>query len=75
MKKAITILALTGSLIIILSSFQFDQVLAMFLLAGLVPGTDIVVSPNQMFVVISLITGFILARLITPRIRHLTPRR
>ena len=72
MKKAITILALIGSLIIILSSFQFGQAVTMFLLAGLVPGTNIVVSPNEMFMVIALIAGFAMARLITPGIRRLT---
>ena len=71
MKKVVTVLAVLGSLIIILSSLQFDHALTMFLLVGLVPGTDIVVSPGQMFMAVGLIAGFALARLVTPPLRRL----
>jgi hypothetical protein len=75
MKKVITLSALVGSLIIILSSFQFGHALAYFLLAGIIPGTDIVVSPSQMLVILALVAGFAIARLMTPPLRRLTIKR
>jgi hypothetical protein len=71
MKKTVTVLALLGSLIIILSSFQFGHAITMFLLAGLIPGTDIIVSPDQMFSGIALIAGFSLSVLVTSSVRRL----
>lgn len=75
MKKVIVYLALIGSLIIILSSFQFGHALAFFLLAGIIPGTDIIVSPSQMFTIIALIAGFAISRLVTPQLRSLVIKR
>ncbi len=68
MKKAITIVALGGSLLIILGSFHVGEALTLFMLAGVIPGTNILISPTQTLVLIGLISGFALSRLITPRL-------
>jgi hypothetical protein len=75
MKKVVTILASIGSLILILSSFHLGQAITMFLLAGVIPGTDYIVSPSQMFFVIAMIAGFAAARMVTPSLRRLIVKR
>lgn len=75
MKKAITIIALTGSALIIMSSFRVGSMVAMFLLAGQVPGTSIIMSPTETFMLIALVAGFTVARLMTPPLRRLAIRR
>ena len=72
MKQVITITALIGSLIIILSTFHIGNAIAYFLLAGVVPGTDIVISPSEMFVLIAGVAGFSIARLTISPLRRLT---
>jgi hypothetical protein len=64
-KQVVTIISLIGSGIIILDSLQVPQALFMFLLAGIVPGTSIVLSGEQMLDFYLLIGGFIFARLIS----------
>ncbi len=71
MKKVITVLALLGSLSLILSSLRLGHQITMLLLAGQVPYTNIIMSPNQMFIAIALIAGFSMSVLITPRLRAL----
>lgn len=48
MKKAIITFCIIGSGLIILSSFDLGPSLVLFLLAGVVPGTDITLTPIDM---------------------------
>ena len=68
MKKTVIAISLIGSLLIILSSFQLSPGNAMldFLRTGTVPGTNIVVPPTLMVMMIALAAGYALARLFRP---------
>ncbi len=48
MKKFITYICLTGSLLVFMSAIDVERSLALFLFAGVIPGTNIVVSPVDM---------------------------
>ena len=48
MKKLPTILLLTGSGLMILDGFDFVHSLTLFLLAGIIPGTNTSISPIDM---------------------------
>lgn len=63
MHKTITIILVTLSLILILDSMNAGHAITMFILAGIVPGTNIVISATQMLEVFSLLLGFALARI------------
>ena len=69
MKKVITLLSLIGSGIIILDSFHVIDSLAAFLIAGLVPGTNIVLAPQQMLDIFVGAFGFMASRLALSAIR------
>lgn len=75
MKKAIATTCLLGSLIIILMSVKAGDALFMFLMIGLIPGTDIVLSPVAMLEIIALVAGFSVSRLIMPRLVRRAPQR
>jgi len=62
MKKAIIITCIVLSGLIILDSMNAGHALMMFLLAGMVPGTTIILSPNDMMSLFALLIGFVLAR-------------
>lgn len=62
MKKSITILLLILSGIIILDSLNAGQALFMFLLAGVIPGTDISLSSTTTLALFGGLMGFVLAR-------------
>lgn len=62
MRKAIIITSLILSSILILDTFSFGYALAMFFLAGVVPGTQLVVSADQMLSLYALLLGFVFAR-------------
>jgi len=47
----------------ILDSLNAGHLLMMFLLAGIIPGTTIVLSPNDMMSLFALLIGFVLARI------------
>ncbi len=49
MKKTITILLIVASLLIILDSIHFGDALIMFLFAGIIPGTNLQLNPEQTF--------------------------
>jgi len=49
MKKVITIFCLAASLLIILDSMNFGDALVLFLFAGVVPGTNFQLTPEQTF--------------------------
>lgn len=63
MKKNLTIILTTFSALIILDSLRLGDALMMFLLAGVIPGTNMTVSGAQMLEFCVLISGFILGRI------------
>jgi len=65
MKKAIIFTSLTLSILMILDSVNAGHAVFMFLLAGIIPGTTIVLSPTDMMSLFSLLIGFVLARIVT----------
>lgn len=71
MKKAITIILTILTAIIILDSFNFAHNLTMFILAGVVPGTNFVVTADAMLVFFAFTIGFTLARVSTYAIRSI----
>lgn len=70
MKKTLTIILTTASMLLILDSVNFGQAVMMFLLAGVIPGTNIAINGTQMLEFISLSAGFIFARIALNAIRH-----
>ena len=63
MKKNIAIIITILSFILILDSMNAGYAIAMFLLAGIVPGTNIVLTADRMLEIIALLTGFVFARI------------
>lgn len=63
MKKTITIICLVLSAVIILDSLNAWHALAMFYLAGEIPGTRTSINANDMLSFFALMFGFVLARL------------
>lgn len=62
MKKTLTIIFITLSALLILDSMGTAHAMAMFLLAGIVPGTNIAISADRMLEFFALLIGFVLAR-------------
>lgn len=62
MKKTLTIIFIVFSGLLILDSMNAGHALAMFLLAGIVPGTNIIVNAHTMLTSIAGVLGFIVAR-------------
>lgn len=73
MKKIITIIFTSLSVLIVLDSMNFSHTIMMFLLAGVIPGTNITIDGAQMLELIALIAGFTLARVMTFAIRNIKP--
>jgi hypothetical protein len=69
LKNTITLLALIGSGLIILDSFHVYDTLAAFIIAGVIPGTDIEIAPQQMLDIFVLAFGFMASRFVTKRLR------
>jgi len=65
MKKAIIITCVILSGFLILDSINAGHALMMFLLAGVIPGTNIALSADRMMEGFALLTGFVLARVVT----------
>lgn len=63
MKKAVITLSIVLSGLMILDSMNAPHAVMMFLLAGVIPGTTIVLSPGDMLSVFALLIGFVLARI------------
>lgn len=63
MRKTIITLCLIGSAFIILNAFEAGHALMMFLMAGIVPGTNIVLSASAMIFIFAGAFGFVCARL------------
>lgn len=70
MKKSITIVCIIFSALLILDSMNAGHALTMFLLAGIVPGTDVIVSANTMLSIIAAILGFVVARTSTAFVKE-----
>lgn len=64
MKKLVTIILTALSLILILDSMQIGQALMMFLLAGVIPGTDTAISGATALSLFAGLSGFTLARMV-----------
>ena len=63
MKKLITLVFTTLSAIIILDSFNAWHAIAMFYLAGEIPGTRTSINAETMLSIFALLIGFVLARI------------
>lgn len=63
MKKKLTILFTALSFILILDSMNFGHALVMFFLAGVIPGTNIIIDASHMLEFFTLLTGFTLSRI------------
>jgi hypothetical protein len=63
MKKAITIICVILSAILILDSMNMWHALVMFYLAGEIPGTRTSLSASTMMELFALLIGFVIARI------------
>jgi len=63
MRNFILISCLGLSFYMILDSMNAGHALVMFLLAGVIPGTNVVIEANQMLVMFTLLIGFTLSRI------------
>jgi hypothetical protein len=73
MKKTSAIILTIFSLLLILDSFNFGHALMMFYLAGVVPGTNIILDGAQMLELFAVIAGFIVARIMNSIVRSFVP--
>lgn len=62
MRKTVIFVCLTLSGLIVLDSLNAGQALMMFLMAGVIPGTAIIISPATMLALFALLIGFVLGR-------------
>lgn len=74
MKKILTIIFISASIILILDSFDFAHSLVMFLFIGLIPGTNIALSPSEMLTLLALLLGFTIGRLMRPATLRMAQR-
>lgn len=63
MRRTIITICFSLSGLIILDSLDIGHALMMFLLAGVIPGTNIALSASITLEIFALLTGFVLARL------------
>ena len=63
MKKKLTILFVSLSAVLILDTFNAGQALVMLLLAGVIPGTNVVIAADSMLKCILLVSGFVCSRI------------
>lgn len=75
MKKALTIVFVSLSLVLILDSMNAGHAIMMFLLAGVIPGTTIALDANRMLEIFALLLGFTLSRLCMNAVRSLARQR
>ena len=73
MKKTSAIILTVLSLLLILDSFNFGHALMMFYLAGVIPGTSIILDGSQMLELFAIIAGFIVARVMNYIVRSFVP--
>jgi hypothetical protein len=62
MKKNITIACTAASLLLILDSFGMGYKVMLFLLVGIIPGTNIALSPIEMLVLMTALTSIVITR-------------
>lgn len=74
MRKTIIITSLILSGIMILDSMDAGHVLMMFLLAGIIPGTNIAISAQTMMEGFALAGGFVIARVMSNLFRMVQAR-
>lgn len=74
MKKTLIILLTSLSLVMILDSLNAGEAIAMFFLAGVIPGTNIAISATRMFEFFTLLLGFTLSRITVYLVRLSTSR-
>lgn len=75
MKKRLAIIFTALSIIIMLDSLNAVEALFMFLLGGVIPGTNVVVSGARMLEVFTLLIGFTLSRVTLNLLRHASMHR
>lgn len=63
MKKQLTLTLTILSALMILDGANAGHALVMFYLAGEVPGTNVILSPNTMMQIFALMIGFVVARI------------
>jgi hypothetical protein len=71
MKKFFTVFFLVSSLLIILNSFNFGYGLVTFFFAGIIPGTTLQLTPEQMLVLYIIAVAFVVIRLKPQLLRKL----
>ncbi len=69
MKKALTIIFISLSFVIILDVLNAGEAIFMFFLAGVIPGTNLIIGATQMLEAFTLLAGFTLSRVTTHLIR------
>lgn len=72
MKKKITIICSALSVFLILDSMNVGYALVMFFLAGVVPGTNIIIDATHMLEFFTLTIGFTLSRITMSLIRFVS---
>lgn len=75
MKHFIIIACIALSLIIFLDTVDAGHALVMFLLAGIIPGTNIAIEAGRMMELFALLIGFTLSRVTMSVARQTTNRR
>ena len=63
MKKTIITICIVGSLMIFLDSVNFGQGILLFLFAGVIPGTNMIISPEDMMAATATAITIIVLRL------------
>lgn len=62
MRKVVITLSLIGSILIILDSFNVGHAMTLFVLAGIIPGTNAALGSSEMLMMYTLLIGFVLSR-------------
>lgn len=75
MKKTIIILCISLSALMILDSMNAGHALVMFVLAGVIPGTNVAIDASNMLILFTLLIGFTLSRITLHLIRLSGARR
>jgi hypothetical protein len=75
MKKTLTIILVIASALLILDSVNFAHAVMLFLLAGVIPGTNILITPAETMMLCALIGGFVLSRTIIPSLSRSTSKK
>jgi hypothetical protein len=74
MKKVITIACLIASSLLIFDSMGIWYMLMMFFVVGLIPGTDIIIAPSIMIILIAVLFGVVVGKtFIVPIVRKYNP--